>query len=269
MNTLPPDNNQHIILSTIAGTIVCMLLVASLFLIVHIEEQSKALTLTASPSPKIIAPQESVTPLPSYTPHIPGMSTQEAFDLFKQNTFDKDIYSTEKRLVRWEQASIPWRLRGQFTPEDTVCMQSIAQQFNAAMEVAQLEEQNIQSGRRGIEIYLLPKDQFSSINPDIRPERAAQMFYTLSGHALSSINLLIDTNQSTDFRCFYIRTLMLQAVGLANPVLGNHLAGQPTSPSFLQYGRVDELDNEMLRILYSPLVTSGLTEAETERRIVQ
>lgn len=261
MNTLQSDNHQHFVLSIIVGVGACLLLVISLIFIVHIEEQARVQKRTALPSPQAIARQEGVpiiTPIPSYAPRIPGMSKEGAFKLFKTDTFDKDIYNSDKHLVRWEQETIPWHLRGQFTPEDTQCMQSIAKQFNSAMQTATLTEQPTSSGGRSIEIYILPSNQFSSVNPDIRPDKAAQMFYTLSGYTLSSIDILVDINQSTDFRCYYLQSLMLQSVGLANPILGNTIRAQ-----------IDDIDLEMLRILYSPLLTAGLTQREAERRIVR
>lgn len=272
MNTPQAENRNQVPL-IIAGGALLTLLITSIIATILFEQKHRAIskaTLHASPQPISLMIPASSSPSASYQPNIPGISKQEAFDLFQTVTFDKDIYHTDKHLVRWESKTIPWRLRGQFTAEDTQCMQSIEKQFNTAMDTSKLEEQSNVSQKNGITIYILPSDQFSSVDPDIRPEQPAQILYTLSGYTFSSVELLVDIHQSMDFRCYYLRNLMLRAVGLESPKLANYLVGESTSPSFLQYGRLENFSHsEMLRILYSPLLTAGLTQEETKRRILQ
>lgn len=254
-----PQSTQHLLPLGLAGVIVCLLLLAGIPYIILFEQQQRTQEgkiALASPSP--LPPQSTIpSPLPTatYEPQVAGMSKKRAFELFRAVTFDRDVYGTDKHLVRWERASISWRLHSQFTSEDRACLTSIAQQFNSAMKTAQLEETLVDSSyKTGIHIYVLPREQFSSVNTDIRPEKPDQLFYTRSGYGLSSVDILIDLNQPASSRCFYLHNRMLQAVGLA---------------SSLTDANYTNTDLEMLRILYSPLLTTGLTAPEVERRLMQ
>lgn len=276
----PPEQEKlhdiHHLLTPLAiiGGAVALILVGGIFLTVKLEQQQQAkdtIITLASPSP-ITSEDATPTLAITYQPQVAGMSKEQAIATFHAVTLDRDIFRADKHLVRWEQEIISWRLRGQFTSEDRQCMEKIVEQFNPAMKTSKLQEMSASTGaerRAGIEIYLLPPNQFSSVNPDIRPEQTGQMFYSRSGYNLISSTIVVDSTQPIGGRCLYFQELMLQTMGLAFPIKDASLIVPIPSPNFIHNARYSASDLEMLRILYSPLLTPGLTKQEIDRRLLQ
>lgn len=273
----PQQPPQYFLPLGIVGIVVFILLMAGLATTVMFEQQQRAKKQSvalASPSP--IQEQSQIpspTPQLTYQPQIPGLLTQSAVEIFLAVTRLSNS-SEEHRLIRWQHPEVMIALRGQPQPSDRECLNEILLQLNPVMESSELlltdQRQSL------VEVYILPKAQFSSVYVDTPADREAFfVYYTderAADTALSSVQLLVNSEGTAEERCWYMHSSTLKALGLLEPAA----LSTTIPPSFINQqnppflgSRYSSYDLEMVRILYSPLLTPGLTKTEVERRLLQ
>lgn len=212
-----------------------------------------------TPTPTPLSP----SPLPTYQPSTPGVSRADAIQAFLEVAPWPAEGSGPSRISRWERQPL-LRLRGQPTAEDRACVARIVLDLThiLAGEAPVLREE-----RGDLELYVLPKDQWTSVNPDARIDQRSALSLSGGGPGgLSRGHILIDRNLDAPSRCFQIRTRTTQAMGTFS------WSRHPGTVVFAQESpdrdaKFSPLDREVLRLLYSPVLTSGLTVEEIRRRL--
>lgn len=268
---LAPDETPLILLS-IVGSVLFVLLVTGLVIAVRFEQQQRQEQRSiplVSPSP--LAQQSPVvSPIPRliYQPKIAGLSKPEVIGIFLTVT-SLSKPGEDKGLARWQPEEIVASLRGQPQTADVTCVDTIARELNPVLETSKLVVQKKENAP--FEIYILPKNQFSSVDVDAPPDRKAFMRYRGNGATgITAATVLIDSALEQEERCWYARVFTLQGLGLLSfsdhPVMAESYLGKAGALVGFAYS---PQDLEMARILYSPLLTTGLTHVEVERRLAQ
>jgi hypothetical protein len=239
----PQEKSLHVPL-LIIGSIVCVILLALTVFVISYEQvkrQEQALQTKAMDDAFYSKFNPTPTPPPSFS--------RASVAAMMSAAQDREL------ITRWEIPEITVSLRGQPSLEDTSCIETAVQDLNSSMNTSKLVVAASPTPA-SIEIYILPKTQFSSVYVDSPVDRRSFIMYnTASGtSALSDIKMLVDAEFSPQDRCANIRLNMLKSIGIFHP--SDQAA--PYSSS----------DLESVRILYSPYMTSGLTKSEVERRLI-
>lgn len=262
------ESDSNLTPLAIAGSVIVVAVIVSVITVVMYEQRHKteqAVTPIVSPG-AISSPTPKPAPL-EYAPAVPELNRDQAISVFLTVTGITD--STKEQLVRrWQQKNIIIGLRGQPRTEDEQCLAKVISELNAVMETSQLTRS--ENGVAPIQIYILPRNQFTSVEVDSPPDRDALTFYdSQPDFSLLQANILVNAETHAPGRCYYIRGSMLNALGLIDGTTDPSVQGfvtlepQPVDAIYSPY------DLEMVRILYSSRITSGLTAAEVERRLNQ
>lgn len=268
----PVLHETPLVLVSIMGSVLFVLLVAGLVVAVTFEQrqrrEQRSIPLV---SPRPLAqrsPVASPTPRLLYQPNIAGLSRSEAIGIFL-TVSGLSKPGEEKGLARWQQEEIIAALRGQPAAADITCVDTIARELNPVLEASKLVVQKRENAP--FEIYILPRNQFSSVEVDVPADRKSFLSYRDNASTgITKATLLIDADLSSEERCWYIRARTMQALGLLSfsdhPTMLKSYLGTTGAPLGSVYS---SQDLEMARILYSPLLTAGLTRVEVERRLLQ
>lgn len=218
----------------------------------------------ARPSPPPTPPPPTPPP-PTYQPVAAGVARADVVKVFFEIAPWPDKTGGPSRVSRWETRP-RLRLRGQPAPEDQHCVAGVLRDLASIIPVAAPthapEEGNF-------EVYLLPKSQWTSVYPEAPLDRSAVLSSWWSGPSpgvLIRARLLIDRGLDEPTRCFYARTYIANGLGFY---------GWSTHPGTVVFAKrspdpdakLSPLDRELLRLLYSPVLTPGLTVEEARRRL--
>lgn len=151
---------------------------------------------------------------------------------------------------------------------DSQCLQKIVGELNAVMQTSRFVM--TQEGQAPFEVYILPKSQFSTVFVDSPPDRdGLYVYYLRSDTIFDEVDMLINADLPPEERCWHMHYSILPSLGFLDPMA-------PTLPtSFLGKNHpavgsgYSPYDLEMTRIVYSNLLTAGLTREEVNRRLLQ
>lgn len=209
----------------------------------------------------------SPTPIPSFASQQEGIGTSALVNRFVQAAYGEKADEQGDHLIRWG-SSVPVILRGRPTFDDEACLRKIRTEVNSftAASYMQIIEEPRQNS---MEVYLLDRDQFPSIQPDARTDLpATSVYWWNNSYTMYKSQSLIDSDQLPADRCYYIRVAVLRSMGARHWVVDNPLPGSYVSVQQpfdnLNYSK---WDREIIRTLYSENLVPGLTENEARRRL--
>ncbi len=216
-----------------------------------------------TPSPLTFPPEPTPTPLPPYRPARSSLQKREIIAYFLEIALGPPSDRQDQRVVRWERTpSI--HIRGQPSSEDRACVS----QFVARVSPLMGPRAPTIAERDGmVTVYLLPKSQWSAANPDASPQDSAPSYtWWDTEYRLTRVDILIDAAAGSTERCYFLRGKLIGALGL------RHLSSRyPESVFYAKGGPVGrtltEIDRELIQLLYSPYIVSGLSRDEVLRRL--
>lgn len=224
--------------------------------------------LPSTPKPTILSGPyyASPTPVPSFEISNADFKKEDILSILLESTVDN---WQDKRLARWETRPVV-AARGSPTNQDTMCVNQASGLLNSLMG----EKGSVLSfdNTGTFEVYFIPQASFVSMYPDVEPSKVATLIPLKadSSHALIGQKALIDSGLPQEARCKFAKEMLFLGMGLWRvdkiPLAkaGNNFISSETSPAATEMGPVDK---EVIKMLYSPNLISGLTAEEITKRI--
>ncbi len=192
------------------------------------------------------------------------VQTQEEIDYFLEIAFGTEYGESEARILKWN-ADVHIQVFGDPTPEDLASLSEVIFELNNLIQGLEL---TIVPQDPNITIHFLPEDHFKEAESNYVPVNFG-FFWTYwhnENLELYSANILIASDQISQLeRSHLIREELTQSLGLMND--SDKYDKSIFFTGWTETQKYSELDQKVIRTLYSPDVKSGMTIQDVMKRL--
>jgi hypothetical protein len=197
-------------------------------------------------------------------------TSQEAIDYLIEislgTEFGQDQNKNQSTLIKWMKPEVVIKIHGDFNQALSDCLNQIISDFNNLSQTTKLSL----NGERGdIDLYLVPKEQFSTIESNYVEDNDGFFWFNWDkNNVLTKATILINSNDSSrdKERCHLIREELTQSMGLAQDSYKyeDSIFYAPWTTS-LTYA---DIDKEIIQLLYNSGLQPKMTEQEIRDHLV-
>lgn len=180
--------------------------------------------------------------------------------------YENDTKERNPTLKKWEKSGVDIALKGnKLDPYLTNCLENVITDFNSLSATTKLKV----GDESDIDLYLIPVEEFSTLIPKYTPGNYGYFYLEFNeNNEISHSTILINSNDpSKDVeRCHLIREELTQSMGLpkdSDKYEDSIFYGPWTT--VLSYS---QLDKELIELLYSGKLKSGMTKQEINNSFI-